>query len=867
MRTERVVTRPRRSSSTGADGPGRPSVSPLVWVAAASWAASRGGTELALWAWQSAEPNPIVAGCVGVVALAAFALASRRPVVRWVAAAAACAMCVALAHGAWLAGTASALDAAGPRSWTATVASDPREGSFGTDVLVHLDGVVGAPSVRVSWPDGTAQPAYGQRVALDARLKASVRFGESAAEAFRGGEILRATPWRAAVVGWSTWPYGSICAWRQGAIEALRNDGGRGAEALASMLFGVPPKGEGVVALEDARTAGVAWAIVASGLHLGVIVLLSERTAGALGAGRRGRAMAALVALAVVSASAGMRLSLLRAALAATAAVLARLVGRRRDPTAALGAAVALLVIADPAAAYDAGLLLGAAAVSGIALLSGLARAWLAPVIGKRAARALGGSVAAQTSVAPLAAAMFGAVSLAGPVTLAVSGIPVQAAVALGAAGAVIAPLSRPLSEPLTRAGVLAAGLATRLWEVAARVPGALLAVPAPPGWLVALWIAAGAVLWLRWPLPRRAARVRAGMGVVVAAFVCASLFAPHVSGCVEVLDVGQGDAVLIRDGTHSVLVDTGPDPVVLRQALARAGVRSLDGVVLTHAHEDHVGGLDGLAGVARPRWIGVPDVDDESVSALADRAAGDADQVVRMRRGMEFDVGRVKVRVLWPRGGDTRLAANDTSVILLLEKDGYRALLLGDAEEQAQRGALEAWSAPVDMLKVAHHGSVNGNVPAALEIWRPAVALISVGQGNKFGHPTAEALASLAAVGAAVHRTDLEGDLGWEPGAPLALGRTAAASLLCDNRSRGRPTAEPPPFRGQGDAWLPQVSTISSPSISSTALRSCCSSAPRSVCTTAWPPSPISTSTTRRSTGPRPPPTTWSMRPTPCRS
>jgi len=838
-------------------GPGRPSISPLLWVAAAAWAASRAGTEIALSGWQSGSMVATVIGCGACLALLAVAVVSRRPVLHLLAVAAACAMGMALASGVSRAAVASGLDSQGPTSWSATVVADPADGSFGTDVLVRLEGVGGSPAIRVSWPADVAPPAYGQRVDFDARLREVVRVGDAGARSFRDGELLRATPWRVRVVGWVPGPFGAVCAWRQTSIDALRAQGGPGGEALASMLFGAPVREEGAAALEDAKTAGVAWAIAASGLHLSVIVLLAERLAGILGASRRGRSIAALVALAVLGAAAGMRLSLLRAAIAATAAVLAHLVGRRRDATAALGAAIALLVMVDPSAAYDAGLLLGAAAVSGIALLSALANAWLVPVIGKRTAWSLGGSVAAQASVVPLAASMFGAVSLLGPVTLAVSGVPVQIAVALGALGAVVAPLSRQFGQGLSRAGVVAADLATRVWQVAARVPGALLAVPAPPWWLAGAWIAGGALLWLRWPIPRRALRVRVGVSAVIAALVCTSAFAAPVAGLVEVLDVGQGDCILIRDAGQAVLVDTGPDPVVLRQALARAGVHRLDGLVLTHAHEDHIGGLDGLAGVARPGWIGVPDVQDPAVSALAARAASDADSVVSLRRGMEFSVGRVKVRVLWPRGGDVRLSANDTSVILLLEKDGHRALLLGDAEAQAQSGALEAWSGRVEMLKVAHHGSVNGNVPEALAIWRPSVALISVGAGNKFGHPSAEALATLGGMGVTVRRTDLEGDLGWEPARGAASEDVGLPQPLCDNRSRERRMAGLPPSRGQVRAWQQRASAISSRSISYTARKSCCSSAPRSGCTTGSRPSPISISTMRRSTGPRSPSTT----------
>jgi competence protein ComEC len=871
-------------------------VSPLVWLAAASWLGSCAGTEAALKAWQDSSPAPVLAAAVIAALVCGVASRLGGRTVRWMALWAAVALVVALARGVGLSMTAERLDAAAPGSWTATAAGDPLDSAFGTSVTVRLEGVTGSPAVQINWPKGEEPPRYGERMELDARLRVAVRGGPSSADAFRSGELLRASPWRVRLLGPAPGVVGFVTAWRNGAIDRLRAIGGRGAEALASMIYAARPQGDGLAALDDAKTAGVAWLITASGIHLGVIVLLAERLASVLGLGRRGRGAVAVAAAGCVAVAAGLRLSLLRATLTAAAAVVGRLVGRRRDATATLGAAVLLLVLCDPAAPYDAGLAIAISAVGAIALLGPLAKRWLTPLVGRHASWALGTSITAQLGVAPLAASMFGGVSLTGPFVLAVTAAPVQAAVVLGLFGSALCLLSDPMGAAVLRLSAEVAGLATRIWGAAARLPGAVAAVPAVPWWAAAAWFATGVALWLRWPIPRRAMRVRAGALALTAALLAATMSGGAGSGSLQVLDVGQGDSILIRDGGHAVLVDVGPDGAVLRNALARAGVRALDGIVLTHAHDDHVGGLDGLVGVVRPGWIAVPDVQDTAVEALARRASTFTGRVLRMRRGMVFTVGAINVRVLWPRGGDIRLSANDTSVVLLLERAGRRALLLGDAEEQAQRGVLEAWTGTVDVVKVAHHGSVNGNVPAALETWAPKVALISVGKGNRFGHPHAAALKELARIGAQVHRTDLEGDLSWELGvvpggawagaiapvtgaAPSAtraptgstvLGRSAAARApirLCDNPWRGRRASPPPTPRERDDTWPPPTSAISSPSTSSTAPRSCCWSAPRSACATVWPPSPTSTSTWRRSTGPRPPPTTSSTPRTPCRS
>lgn len=229
-------------------------------------------------------------------------------------------------------------------------------------------------------------------------------------------------------------------------------------------------------------------------------------------------------------------------------------------------------------------------------------------------------------------------------------------------------------------------------------------------------------------------------------------------------LDVGQGDAILIRapDG-RQILVDGGPSPAALLDELG--GVlpfwdRSLDLVVLTHGDADHVSGLVPLlerykvtAAVdgAQPR-------DRESAEWLAAVEAAGIPRVTATR-GARLAAGPLLLTVLSPGAEATqeRWSSNDGSLVLRLDYGETSVLLTGDAEDAAEQAMMEAGlPLAADVLKVGHHGSAASTSPAFLAQVAPQVAVISVGAENRFGHPSPEVLARLA--GVQVLRTDKHG-------------------------------------------------------------------------------------------------------------
>jgi competence protein ComEC len=200
-------------------------------------------------------------------------------------------------------------------------------------------------------------------------------------------------------------------------------------------------------------------------------------------------------------------------------------------------------------------------------------------------------------------------------------------------------------------------------------------------------------------------------------------------------------------------------------------GVARIDLLVLTHHHADHVGGVPGvLAGRAVAEVLVSPLREPADQTALVDRwLSGMA--VTSARAGERRDVDGIALAILWPhriiRGSES--APNNASVVVLADVQGVRFLLLGDVEVAAQV-AMRALIGPpgVDVVKVAHHGSRVQD--PALAAWTGArVAVISVGEGNRYGHPAPDTIRAWTGSGALVARTDEAGDIAII-GAPLGV-------------------------------------------------------------------------------------------------
>ncbi|GAA3103005.1 hypothetical protein GCM10020254_55880 [Streptomyces goshikiensis] len=245
---------------------------------------------------------------------------------------------------------------------------------------------------------------------------------------------------------------------------------------------------------------------------------------------------------------------------------------------------------------------------------------------------------------------------------------------------------------------------------------------------------------------------------------------------------VGQGDAAVLAVGPGTALVvDAGPEPGPVDDCLRILGVRRVPLLLLTHFHADHVGGLSGVlrgraVGVIQTTALAEPPGQAESVRRTA-AAAGVP--VVTASAGERRRAGPLEWEVLWPPPeGPPPDGPNDASVALLVRGPGLTLLLLGDLEPPAQQALLKARPelGPVDVLKVAHHGSAHQD-PALQARVRPRIAIVPVGAGNRYGHPAPDTLARLRALGGdrPAHRYGrLRGHLRKRRGDEGLSGRTA---------------------------------------------------------------------------------------------
>lgn len=459
--------------------------------------------------------------------------------------------------------------------------------------------------------------------------------------------------------------------------------------------------------------------------------------------------------------------SVVRASVMASLAMLAVLLGRPSAGLPMLSLAVCGLLIVDPWLAAAPGFALSAAATAALLVLSRPLLRGLGRWMPRPLALALSVPLAAQLVCGPIVALFSDTQSIVGVIANLLAAPAAPIATVIGLLACLAAPLPA-LADLLAAAAWLPAAWIQTTATVTAGLPGATAAVPAGPvtAFVVALLSTAVTLVLVR-PRSRRLQLAAAAVVVIALAVSAArmlltgplaSMTAPgewSIAAC----DIGQGDAVLIRSDGHAALVDTGADPDALGRCLAQTGTEQIDLLVLTHFDLDHVGAATSLAG--RVATVLHGPVAEPADQRILDELAAEGAVLREGAVGTHGSLGAARWRIVWPPPDSAAYpSGNDASLVVDIAGGGVpRMLMLGDLSAAPQRQLLSSGRVNdrYAVVKVAHHGSRDQEPALYAEVAAP-VALISVGEGNDYGHPRKETLSLLEAAGSRALRTDRRG-------------------------------------------------------------------------------------------------------------
>jgi len=544
------------------------------------------------------------------------------------------------------------------------------------------------------------------------------------------------------------------------------------------------------------RRCGVSHLVAVSGTHLALVAGACAALLKRLQLRLRARAVVLACTTAVFVLLCGAPPSAVRAWLMVLLHEASRFADRRSHSVSSLCAAALIMALLDPAITGQLAYQLSVAAVFGIYVVNPYMRyilevlcahksfhaSPLAPIAKQlhtleRAARdMLAVSLTAQVATLPITAAAFSELSLISPLMNLIAAPPIALFTAAGLASCALLPVPAAqgvlfaAAEPFGQQLISLLSAASRFWWAALPVFGfvriASIAVPAL--FLALAWVAPKLKRgYIAFPL----CCLIVSLGLWYAGNRC---FAP---ARICVLDVGQGDAILIQEGSHAILVDAGPEGS-LGEALLRNAVFHLDAVLLSHLHSDHYGGIADLAGTipCERIFMAAGSVSSAPEELVAAARSLDSHPFEELSYLDEIRFGHFLLTVIAPTEEVDGLENGDSMFLLLTYDDGRRrmsALLTGDGESGELADVLSRMDmAGIDILKVGHHGSEASITAEQAGQLGFAYAFASAGAGNPFGHPTDRCVGILADSGTLFACTKDAGDIEMVPTAEGARPR-----------------------------------------------------------------------------------------------
>lgn len=525
--------------------------------------------------------------------------------------------------------------------------------------------------------------------------------------------------------------------------------------------------------------SGITHIVAVSGMHVAIL-------AGFLFAVLGHSALAAVLAVPVMlvfMAVSGFSPSVVRAVVMQAALLAAPLFYKENDSLTSLSLAMLILLLINPYAVAGVSFQMSFAATLGIILVTPGIQNKLTSRLpkGKSLKKGLALWVSGTFSTTlgallfttPISAYYFGSVSLVAPLTnllvlWAVTPAFIVGAITVGAAF-IWLPMGRILAyipAALVKYILFIAGLCAKPYLSAVFLDSVAMRV-----WFALTYLSVAAVALLRLPARRLIYVFSASAAALACILVAADLLASPGDGyALTVLDVGQGESVVVTSGKYTAVIDSGSSSGIDAGKATERYVRSqgrgaVDLLVFTHYHEDHAGGAERLFASLGVSVLAVPEPRndesglDEEVLAAAERAGC---EIIFIDSETVMTLGETVMTLFPPLGSETE---NERGITVSVSAEGFDTLILGDIPSAQERQLAGKYDLPdVECLVVSHHGSAGSTCGELLDEIRPETAIISVGE-NSYGHPSPETLERLESRGIKVFRTDESGNIRIETG------------------------------------------------------------------------------------------------------
>ncbi len=667
---------------------------------------------------------------------------------------------------------------------------DPAARDYGTISTAHISCNAGSISVRLIWPEGAEPLSAGHRIAVTGSIS-SPKLDDGGRWNHRNGfaGMLRAS--HVEELGYSPGLRGFVTSFRDDSFARVASIGGDAAGLLAGVLLGNRTLYAGSELEQAFQTTGLAHLMAVSGTHLAIVTMLLSALLARSSLRRKVRSAVLIIGLIIYAAITDFAPSALRAATMCSVALVLGALKTRASALSALSLCMLVFLGLSPPIAFSLGFQLSVFSVFGLIIFARLADCWLGhalPRLPPSLVSSVAATIVASSATLPMTVTQFAQLPLISPVANLLAAPLVTGMLCLGIIALVIGSVFAPLGFLLLQIAATFASCCATLVRMLADMPLACLPLSSATHAIAALFCILFIALWVFWPLPQRSIDFEGRQSPPLSRNkllkTCSAFIVPIAlvlllgfgqsarpwqapDARVVMLDVGQGDSILIQSKAANILVDTGEQGDVLLRELAEQGVTHLDAIVITHKDADHAGALRELAGVVAVDHVYVHEdlLDEETLMAKVLESA----QWATNGRGAEgvlpgsiLQAGEFSLTIIAPHDGGK--SENDDSLVGLLEFDANsdgsieaRGLLTGDAESEALNRVVSQVG-DIDFLKVAHHGSKGGLTDEQLAELSPEIALISVGADNKYGHPSTETVKMLEDHGARIYRTDKQG-------------------------------------------------------------------------------------------------------------